>query len=79
MRAILILIGLAALVVVGMLSLGLMTLQTKPGSLPSLHVEQGTAPQVKADMATLSVGMENKIVSVPTVKLAKPANSAAAQ
>jgi len=77
MRAILVLIGLAALVIVGMLSLGLMTLHTKPGSLPSLHVEKGTAPQVKADVATLSVGMENKVVAVPTIKLDKPANSTA--
>ena len=67
MRALLVLIGLAALVVVGLLSLGLLTLQTKPGSLPSVHIEKGVAPEVKADMATLSVGTENKIVEVPTV------------
>ncbi|CAN5474490.1 hypothetical protein BH09PSE4_BH09PSE4_06770 [soil metagenome] len=67
MRAILVLIGLAALVVVGLISLGLMTVQTTPGSLPSVSFNKGTAPSVKADVATLSVGMENKTVDVPTV------------
>jgi hypothetical protein len=79
MRAILVLIGLAALVLVAMLSLGLITLQTTPGSLPSVHVDKGTAPEVKADVAKLSVGMENKVVAVPTIKLDKPANSSAVQ
>ena len=67
MRALLILVGLVALVIVGLLSVGLLKLNTTPGSLPSVAVQGGNAPTVKADMATLSVGTENKIVDVPTV------------
>lgn len=67
MRALLVLIGLAALVVVGLVASGMMTLQTTPGSLPSLHVEGGKAPAVKANVATISVGTENKSIDVPTV------------
>lgn len=67
MRALLILIGLAALVVVGLMSFGLLKLNTTSGTLPSIAVQGGTAPQVKADMATISLGTENKTVEVPTV------------
>lgn len=94
MRALLVLIGLAALIVAGLLALGLLTLQTKPGSLPSVSFNAGTAPQVKANVATMQVGTENKTIEVPTVttttktitvptvtmnKPAQPGNTAAAQ
>ncbi|MES2059272.1 MAG: hypothetical protein V4564_25245 [Pseudomonadota bacterium] len=90
MRALLILIGLAALVVVGLMSLGLLKLEGTPGSLPRVKLEGGAAPQVKADMATISVGTENKTIdvptvgttqktiTVPTVKMDTPASNAAA-
>jgi hypothetical protein len=67
MRFLLALIGLAAVVVVVMLSLGWLTLKTTPGSLPSVAVSGGSAPSVEANVATLSVGTENKTVEVPTV------------
>jgi hypothetical protein len=44
-----------------------MTLQTTPGSLPSLHLDGGKAPAVKANVATISVGTENRSIDVPTV------------
>ena len=43
MRALLILVGLAALVVVALLSLGLLKLNTTAGSLPSVSVQGGAA------------------------------------
>lgn len=67
MRALLILIGLAALAVVILMSLGLLKLDTTAGTLPSVSVQGGEAPKVKADMATISLGTENKTVDVPTV------------
>ena len=79
MRAILILIGLAALVVVGLMSLGLLKLNATPGSLPSVHVEGGSAPKVDADMAKIVVGTENKTIAVPTVKMDRPAGNSTAQ
>jgi len=67
MRALLVLIGLAALVVAGLMATGMMTLQTTPGSMPTLKFEGGKAPAVKADVATISVGTENRSIEVPTV------------
>jgi hypothetical protein len=90
MRALLVLIGLAALVVVGLMSFGLLTFKGTAGSLPTVKLEGGSAPKVKADMATISVGTENKTIdvptvgttqktiTVPTVKMNTPANNSAA-
>ena len=66
MRALLVLIGLAALVVAGLIATGMMTLQTTPGPLPSLLFEGGKAPAVKSNVATISVGTENKSIDEPT-------------
>ena len=67
MRFLLALIGLAAVVVAVMLSLGLMTLKTTPGSLPSVSLNGGSAPTVNANVATVTMGIENKTINVPTV------------
>ena len=67
MRALLALVGIAAVVIAVMLSLGLLTLKTTPGSLPSVSVNGGAAPTVDANVATVSVGTANKTIDVPTV------------
>jgi len=67
MRALLALVGIAAVVVAILVSLGLLTLKTSPGSLPSVSVNGGTAPSVDANLATVSVGTTNKTIEVPTV------------
>lgn len=67
MRFLLALIGLAAVVVAVMLSLGLMTLKTTPGSLPSVSLNGGSAPTVNANVATVTMGTEDKTINVPTV------------
>lgn len=67
MRAILVLIGLAALVVVVMLSLGMMSIQTTPGSLPTVALQGGQAPAVKANVGSIDLVTTNKTVEVPTV------------
>jgi hypothetical protein len=67
MRFLLALVGLAAVVVAVLLSLGLMTLKTTPGSLPSVSFNGGSAPSVDANLATVTVGTENKTIDVPTV------------
>ena len=67
MRTLLALIGLIALVVVGLMYFGLLNIdQTSPGVVQ--------APTFKADVARVSVGTENKTVAVPTVNVEKPAN-----
>ena len=65
MRAILVLIGLAALVLVVMMSLGMVSFQTTPGSLPTL--QGGQAPTVKADVGSIDLTTTNKTVEVPAV------------
>ena len=67
MRFLLALIGLAAVVVAVLLSLGWMTLKTSPGSLPSVSFNGGSAPSVDANLATVTLGTENKTIDVPTV------------
>jgi hypothetical protein len=79
MRALLILIGLAALVVVGLMSFGLLKVNATSGSLPSLKVEGGSAPKVNADIAKITVGTEKKTVTVPTLKMDRPEGNSTVQ
>lgn len=67
MRFLLALVGLAALVVVALVSLGMLKINSTAGSLPSLSLNPGTAPQVSANMATVEFGTANKTVEVPTM------------
>jgi uncharacterized membrane protein (Fun14 family) len=67
MRTLLALIGLIALVVVGLMYFGLISIdQTRPGSIQT--------PQFQADVARVSVGTENKIVAVPSIEVERPGN-----
>ncbi|UZK68119.1 hypothetical protein OKW76_08485 [Sphingomonas sp. S1-29] len=72
MRAILVLLGLAALVVIGLMATGMLSLdQTQQAQLPSIKIEGGQAPEFKADMGTVDVGTVNKTVEVPAVSVEK--------
>ncbi|MEO5867967.1 MAG: hypothetical protein ABIS14_08965 [Sphingomonas sp.] len=59
MRFLFALVGLVALVVVGLWATGMLTLGGTPGQI--------TAPTVTANLATVSLGTENKGVAVPVV------------
>lgn len=65
MRAILVLLGLAALVLVVLMSLGMVSFQTTPGKLPT--IQAGEAPTVTAEVGSIGIGTTNKTVEVPTV------------
>ncbi len=68
MRALLVLVGLAALVVVGAWALGLVSIdQSKVAQAPSLKLEGGQAPEFTVNMAKIELGTENKTIEVPTV------------
>jgi hypothetical protein len=67
MRFLLALVGLAALVLIALLAFGMITINGKSGSLPTVKLEGGKAPEVNANMATVNFGTENKTVEVPTV------------
>lgn len=68
MRALLVLVGLAALVLVILMSLGMVSIdQTRTASFPSIEFKGGTAPEFKADVGHIGLGTTNKTVEVPTV------------
>jgi hypothetical protein len=67
MRFLLALVGIAALVVVALVSLGMLKIDGFAGQLPSVSVAGGKAPEVEAKMATVEFGTANKSVEVPTV------------
>ena len=84
MRFLLGLIGLAAIVLIILLSTGMLRLNGTAGTLPTVKIEGGSAPSVTANMATVTVGTENKTIEVPKVSISKPgepapANAAAPQ
>jgi uncharacterized membrane protein (Fun14 family) len=71
MRALLVLLGIAVLVVAGLLVTGIVSIdQTRPAVVQ--------APKFEADVGRVSLGTENKTVTVPTVEVQKadptPAN-----
>ncbi len=70
MRTLLSLVGIAALVVVGLMYFGIINIdQTRSGSIQT--------PQFQADVAKVSLGTENKTVAVPKISVEKPGNSQA--
>ncbi|WP_109808142.1 hypothetical protein [Sphingosinithalassobacter portus] len=72
MRAILALIGIAAIAVVVLMALGMLKIQQEEGaSLPSVsfNVEGGKMPSFKAETGTIGIGTTNKTVELPTVEM----------
>ncbi len=68
MRALLILVGLAALAIVGAWSIGLISIdQSKLAQAPQLKLEGGQAPEFTVNMAKIEIGTENKTIEVPSV------------
>ena len=71
MRALLVLVGIAALVLLAGMATGFISIdQTQTAQLPRL--EGGQAPKFEADVAKIDVGTENKTVTVPRVEVQKP-------
>jgi hypothetical protein len=92
MRAILALLGLAAIILVIGMSLGMIKLeQTAGATFPTIKLEGGSAPSFKADVGKVSLGTTNttvevptlsttnKTISIPTIEVEKAGNTAAAQ
>jgi hypothetical protein len=69
MRGLLVLIGLIALAVVVLMSMGMMTVNWPAGSMPSVAVDinGGKLPEVKT--GTVGVGTTNTTVALPTVEM----------
>jgi len=75
MRAILVILGLVAIAVVVLMQLGLLSMSG--GSLPTVAVQPGAAPQV--DVGRVDVGTTTRTVEVPKIQVEKADNAAAAQ
>jgi hypothetical protein len=72
MRGLLVLIGLIAIAVVVMMSLGMLSFtQSSSGSLPTvaLDVKGGKLPTIKAETGSVGIGSTNSTVQVPTVEM----------
>ncbi len=76
MRALLGLVGIAAIVVVILMSLGFINIdQVQRAALPSVKVEGGQAPKFDVDVGKVDVGTVNRTVEVPAISVEKPANA----
>ena len=71
MRALLVLVGLAAIVLVVLMSLGMVSIGG--GTLPTVSVQGGTAPNV--DVGRIEVGTVNKTIAVPSIDVQKADNA----
>lgn len=75
MRAILVLLGVAALALLAAMALGLVRLdQTQVAELPRL--EGGQAPKFNVDAAKINVGTKEQTVEVPDISVQKPGEAA---
>jgi hypothetical protein len=69
MRAILVLLALAVLGLAAALYLGVVSLSAQPGEV--------RPPRVQADVGRVSVGREERTISVPTVEVQRADNAQA--
>ncbi len=76
MRAILVLLGVAALIVAALMAFGFIGIdQTRPASMPQVRVEGGQAPKFDVDVGRVDVGTVNRTVEVPAIKVERPATA----
>jgi hypothetical protein len=72
MRAILVLLGIVALVAIVLLSFGFISLdQTQSAQAPRIRVEGGQAPEFKVDVGKVDVTTTNRTVEVPQLQVEK--------
>ena len=72
MRGLLVLIGLIAIAVVVLMSLGMLKItQSTTGTLPTVAFDMkgGKLPEIKAETGSIGIGSTNTTVNVPTVEM----------
>ena len=72
MRGFLVLIGLIAIAVVVLMSVGMLKItQSTSGSLPTVAFDMkgGKLPAIKAETGTVGIGTTNTTVNMPTVEM----------
>ena len=71
MRALLVLLGIAALVILAGMATGFINIdQTQTARLP--RIEGGQAPEFKADVGKIDLGTERRVIEVPRVEVQRP-------
>jgi hypothetical protein len=72
MRGLLVLVGLVALVVVGLMSVGMLHIEQQQGaSIPRItfNAQGGQLPKFKAETGQVGIGQTNTTVQVPTLEM----------
>lgn len=72
MRGLLVLIGLIAIAVVVLMSLGMLKItQATPGAMPNVAFDMkgGKLPEIKAETGSVGIGSTNASVTLPTVEM----------
>lgn len=70
MRAILVLVGLAAVVLVVLMSFGMVSIeQTGNATLPTVKLEGGKAPAFKTDVGDIDLTTSNTTIRLPTIEM----------
>ena len=67
MRAVVTILAIIVVIAIIAVATGFVNLHGNSGSLPTVKVEGGQAPTMKADVGSIDVGSENKTVAVPKV------------
>jgi hypothetical protein len=71
MRAIVTILAIVVVIAIIAVATGFVNLHGSPGELPTVKVEGGQAPAVKADVGSVDVGTKNTSVDVPKVETVK--------
>ena len=67
MRAIVTILAIIVVIAIIAVATGFVNFHGNSGSLPTVKVEGGQAPTVQANVGSIDVGTENKVVAVPKV------------
>lgn len=71
MRAVLILVGVAVVLLLVGIFTGFINLSGEGGQLPKVAVEGGQLPSVDADVGSIDVGTTNETIEVPKIETEK--------
>ena len=71
MRAVVTILAIIVVIAIIAVATGFVNLHGNSGALPTVKVEGGQAPTVKADVGSVDVGTKNTTVDVPKVETVK--------
>lgn len=69
MRAVVTILAIVVVIAIIAVATGFVNLHGQSGSMPTVAVEGGALPSVKADVGSIDVGTKNQSVEVPKVSV----------